>query len=60
MNIKDLRKKYNLTQEDFARKIDVTVSAVNRWEKGKTSPDEYSRLKINNFIKEQENASKSD
>lgn len=32
--IRDLRTKHNLTQEDLARKLEVSLSTVNRWERG--------------------------
>ena len=37
--IKDLRKKNNLTQKDFALKYNVTYQAVSKWENGKNLPD---------------------
>ena len=36
--IRDLRSKLNLTQEQFAAKVGVTFSTVNRWEGGKSKP----------------------
>lgn len=37
--IKDIRKKHNLTQADFANKYNVTYQAVSKWENGKNLPD---------------------
>lgn len=37
--IKDLRKKNNLTQEEFAKEFGVTYQAVSKWENGKNIPD---------------------
>lgn len=37
--IKELRKKSNLTQADFAKKYGVTYQAVSKWENGKNLPD---------------------
>ena len=37
--IKVLRKRHHMTQEDLAEKLDVTVSAVSKWETGKNLPD---------------------
>ena len=37
--IKDIRKKNNLTQEAFAKKLGVTYQAVSKWENGKSIPD---------------------
>jgi len=36
--IKELRSKLGLTQEQFAAKIGVTFSTVNRWESSKSKP----------------------
>ena len=37
--IKNLRKKNNLTQAEFANKYGVTYQAVSKWENGKNLPD---------------------
>lgn len=37
--IKELRKKNNLTQAQFAEKYNVTYQAVSKWENGKNVPD---------------------
>ena len=37
--IKEIRKKYNLTQKDLADKYNVTYQAVSKWENGKNMPD---------------------
>ena len=37
--IKDLRKSRNMTQEDLAEFLNVSISAVSQWEIGKTMPD---------------------
>lgn len=37
--IKEIRKKHNLTQTDFAKKYNVTYQAVSKWENGKNLPD---------------------
>jgi len=36
--IRDLRLRLGLTQEQFAAKVGVTCSTVNRWENGKSKP----------------------
>lgn len=33
--IRDLRDKRGLTQEEFAAKVGITFSTVNRWENGR-------------------------
>lgn len=37
--IKELRKKNNLTQKEFAEKYGVTYQAVSKWENGINLPD---------------------
>ena len=37
-NIKYLRKKYKLSQVEFAKRAGVTQATINRWEKGLISP----------------------
>lgn len=37
--IKEIRKKNNLTQQDFATKYGVTYQAVSKWENGRNLPD---------------------
>ncbi len=36
--IKELRKKLELSQERFAQKVGVSVGTVNRWERGEHKP----------------------
>lgn len=38
-NIKELRKNRQITQEEFAESINVTVQTVSRWENGTNIPD---------------------
>jgi DNA-binding XRE family transcriptional regulator len=36
--IRELRRRLDLTQEQFAQKVGVTYSTVNHWENGKRVP----------------------
>ena len=38
-NIKKMRKKLKITQDELAEKLSVTRQAVSNWENGKTEPD---------------------
>lgn len=38
-NIKDIRKELNLTQEEFAQRLNVTRQAVSNWENNRNLPD---------------------
>lgn len=44
--VKSLRAALDLTQEQFAAKLGVTVSTVNRWENGKGKPSPLARIRI--------------
>ena len=44
--ISALRRRLNMTQEEFAHAIGVTVSTVNRWENGHIEPSRLARKAI--------------
>jgi DNA-binding transcriptional regulator YiaG len=44
--IRDLRKRLGLTQEEFAHAVAVTFSTVNRWENGHAKPSKLARRAI--------------
>ena len=48
--IKELRSKLGLTQEQFAAKVGVTFSTVNRWENGKGRPSPLAMRQIEELI----------
>ncbi len=50
--IKKLRKKLNLNQEDFAQKVGVTVTTISRWERGKSKSKTKAVLERLKEIKE--------
>ena len=39
MNLKQLRKSHNFTQEELAERLNISRQAVAKWEKGETVPD---------------------
>ena len=49
--IRDLRQRLQLTQEDFAHMIGVTFSTVNRWENGKSQPNRIALRLLANLEK---------
>ena len=49
IEVRDLMRKYNLSREDMASKLGVTMMTIYRWENGKTFPK--SRLMIREFEK---------
>lgn len=48
--IKALRKENNLTQEQFAQKINVTRQAVSNWENNKNLPDIETLIRISGIF----------
>jgi hypothetical protein len=47
--IKKIRQRSFLTQQDFAKKIGVAFSSVNRWETGRAKPNLKAMKSINTF-----------
>ena len=50
-DIKKIRRKAFLTQEDFAREIGVSFATVNRWETGKAKPNLKTMKLIDDYCK---------
>jgi putative transcriptional regulator len=50
--IKSTRMKSLLSQEDFAKKLNVSVGSINRWENGKTKPNIIAMKAIKAFCQE--------
>ena len=50
-DIKKIRRKAFLTQEDFAREIGVSFATVNRWETGKDRPNLKTMKLIDDYCK---------
>jgi len=48
--IKELRSRLGLTQEQFAAKVGVTFSTVNRWENGKGKPSPLAMRQIEELM----------
>lgn len=53
-DIKRIRRKAFLTQEDFARKIGVSFATVKRWETGKARPNLKTMKLIDDYCKRNE------
>ena len=47
--IRIMRQKQFLSQEALAKKLDVTLSTVNRWETGKSVPNLSTMKKIKEY-----------
>ncbi|MBN2136688.1 MAG: helix-turn-helix transcriptional regulator [Sedimentisphaerales bacterium] len=52
LKIRRLRSRLDLTQEQFAAKVGVTFSTVNRWENGKGSPSPLAMRRIEELQEE--------
>lgn len=52
--IKITRQKAFYTQEEFAQKLNVALSTVNRWELNKAKPNMKAMKAIKAFCKEQQ------
>jgi type I restriction enzyme M protein len=50
--IKELRERLGLSQEKLAARLRVSLPTINRWEKGKTSPDALALHAIQQFIRQ--------
>lgn len=44
--IRQLRQKLDMTQEEFAHSLGITVSTVNRWENCHSEPSKLARASI--------------
>jgi len=53
-DIKSIREKLNLTQEQLAHKLGVSWATVARWERGKGEPSPLARKAIDDLLKETE------
>lgn len=53
-DIKRVRRKEFLTQENFAKEIGVSFATVNRWETGKARPNLKTMKLIDDYCKRNE------
>ena len=51
-DIKKIRRKAFLTQEEFAKQLGVSYTTVNRWETGKAKPNLKTMKLIDTYCKE--------
>ena len=52
MDIKQIREKLKLTQEQLAGELGVSFTTVNRWERGHAKPSPLAKKCIELLIKE--------
>lgn len=48
--VQELRKRLKLTQEELSRRLGVTVSTVNRWERGHAAPSHLAVESLKRLI----------
>ena len=48
----DLRVQMNVSQEELAKILDVSVISISRWENGHTEPTKLAKAKLNKYFKE--------
>ena len=51
IDVRAIRTKLGMTQEEFAREIAVTVSTVNRWENGHAAPSKLAWRSVREFAR---------
>ena len=51
-SLKELRQKKRLTQEELARKMDVSLSTIQRWEKQGGRPTRLARRELAKLFRE--------
>lgn len=50
--LKYIRSMQNISQEDLARKLNVSFATINRWETGKNFPSKLAQRNIEKFCKD--------
>ena len=46
IKVRDMRHQLEMTQEEFAQELGITVSTVNRWENGHSNPRKLARATL--------------
>lgn len=44
LDVKDIREKYHLSQEQFARLLGISVKTLRNWEQGRRAPEGPARV----------------
>jgi len=50
IKVKRIRQSLQLTQEEFAHRLGVTLCTVNRWENNKTMPSRLAKKQIQQLM----------
>jgi len=46
-NAKEIRSKFNLTQDEFAKLLNISVATLRNWEQGRRKPEGPARVLLN-------------
>ncbi len=49
--LKEVRKKLNISQEQFAHDLSVSFTTLNRWENNRSVPSRLAKLRILDYCK---------
>lgn len=49
--VKEIRQQLALSQEDLARRLNVSYATVNRWENGQSMPSKLAKAQLSAFCK---------
>jgi len=49
--VKEIRQQLALSQEDLARRLNVSYATVNRWENGQSLPSKLAKAQLSAFCK---------
>lgn len=50
--LKKVRAELNITQEQFARELNISFSTLSRWENGHTVPSRLAKMRLLEFCNE--------
>jgi transcriptional regulator with XRE-family HTH domain len=50
LKIASVRQSLNLSQSDFAKKLDMSAMAISRWERGKLEPTSGAYIRLGNLV----------
>ena len=51
ITVKKIRRVLDLTQEEFAHRLGVTICTVSRWENDKTTPSRLAKMRLQKIAK---------
>ncbi len=52
--LKEIRSELGITQEQFARELNISFSTLNRWENGHTTPSRLAKTRLFEFCNNQD------